>query len=293
MADIRKELAAIMAAVYGEEVRGSIHDAIAKINEVGEATLTIGTAVTDPTSSVAGYFEKSVYINANTNDLWVCTGDAWELKGNIKGDKGEQGNKWFRGTNVSGKSATPKSFNIQAAAGDMYVNVTEQSIYHCTEGGNPSKWSYDFTISSGGGGSVDIDGITITENTAGEIQVAESITTKLSSLDDNGKIDFSNVKSTPKTLSGYGITNSYTKTEVDNKLDNWYEQTPQATATGDQTVTFTGLDTSKAYELWFETSNGSQVGIKSSSLSGTTLSYVVSIPSDCPVPVNFKLRVVK
>lgn len=36
MADISTELQAIMDAVYGEEVRGSIHDAIEKINEVSE-----------------------------------------------------------------------------------------------------------------------------------------------------------------------------------------------------------------------------------------------------------------
>lgn len=38
MADISTELQAIMDAVYGEEVRGSIHDAIEKINEVSETS---------------------------------------------------------------------------------------------------------------------------------------------------------------------------------------------------------------------------------------------------------------
>ena len=122
---------------------------------------------------------------------------------------------------------------------------------------------------------------------------ADSINTKLSKLNSDGTIDFSNVGSKPTTLSGYGITDAYTKTEVDNKLDSWFPQTQQATATGEQSVIFTGLDTTKAYELWFETTNGSQVSVKSSSLSGTTMTYVISIPSDCPVPVNFKLRVIK
>ena len=122
---------------------------------------------------------------------------------------------------------------------------------------------------------------------------ADSITAKLSKLNSDGTLDFSNVGSKPTTLSGYGITDAYTKTEVDGKLDSWFSQTQQATATGEQSVIFTGLDTTKAYELWFETSDGSQVGIKSSSLSGTTMTYVVDIPSTCPVPVNFKLRVIK
>ena len=122
---------------------------------------------------------------------------------------------------------------------------------------------------------------------------ADSINTKLSKLNSDGTLDFSDVGNKPTTLNGYGITDAYTKTEVDNKLDNWFSQTKQATATGEQSVVFTGLDTTKAYELWFETTNGSQVSVKSSSLSGTTMTYVINIPSDCPVPVNFKLRVIK
>ena len=126
-----------------------------------------------------------------------------------------------------------------------------------------------------------------------KLSLSNDVTTKLSKLNSDGTLDFSNIGSKPTTLNGYGITDAYTKTEVDNKLDNWFSQTKQATATGEQSVVFTGLDTTKAYELWFETTNGSQVSVKSSSLSGTTMTYVINIPSDCPVPVNFKLRVIK
>lgn len=136
-------------------------------------------------------------------------------------------------------------------------------------------------------------------NNVKELALHPDITTKLSKLNSDGTLDFSNVGNKPTTLSGYGITdaytksNTYSKTEVDNKLDSWFSQTQQATATGEQSVVFTGLDTTKAYELWFETTNGSQVSVKSSSLSGTTMTYVINIPTDCPVPVNFKLRVIK
>ena len=126
-----------------------------------------------------------------------------------------------------------------------------------------------------------------------KLSLSNDVTTKLSKLNSDGTLDFSNVESKPTTLSGYGITDAYTKTEVDNKLDSWFPQTQQATVTGEQSVVFTGLDTTKAYKLWFETTDGSQIGLKSSSLSGTTMTYVISIPSDCPVPVNFKLRVIK
>ena len=126
-----------------------------------------------------------------------------------------------------------------------------------------------------------------------KLSLSNDVTTKLSKLNSDGTLDFSDVGNKPTTLNGYGITDAYTKTEVDNKLDNWFSQTKQATATGEQSVVFTGLDTTKAYELWFETTDGSQVSVKSSSLSGTTMTYVINIPSDCPVPVNFKLRVIK
>ena len=143
------------------------------------------------------------------------------------------------------------------------------------------------------------DGTNIVVNGDGKLDLGTNVTTKLSKINSDGTLDFNNVGSKPTTLSGYGITDAYTKTqvytktEVDNKLDSWFSQTKQATATGEQSVVFTGLDTTKAYELWFETTNGTQVSVKSSSLSGTTMTYVINIPSDCPVPVNFKLRVIK
>ena len=152
-------------------------------------------------------------------------------------------------------------------------------------------------IEESGGGSGGDDYITSVSNDFNvvnkKLSLSNNVTTKLSKLNSDGTLDFSNVNSKPTTLSGYGITDAYTKTEVDNKLDSWFSQTQQATATGEQSVVFTGIDTTKAYELWFETTDGSQVSVKSSSLSGTTMTYVINIPTDCPVPVNFKLRVIK
>ena len=148
--------------------------------------------------------------------------------------------------------------------------------------------------SGGSGGDGYITSVSNDFNVANKkLSLSNDVTTKLSKLNSDGTLDFNDVGNKPTTLNGYGITDAYTKTEVDNKLDNWFSQTKQATATGEQSVVFTGLDTTKAYELWFETTNGSQVSVKSSSLSGTTMTYVINIPSDCPVPVNFKLRVIK
>jgi hypothetical protein len=93
MADISTELARILSAIYGEDVRGSIHDAIEKINDVSEKVIDAGTAVTSASSSSTGYYTDSLYVNTDTNDLWKCTGtDTWALIGNLEGAQGETGN---------------------------------------------------------------------------------------------------------------------------------------------------------------------------------------------------------
>lgn len=93
MANISSYLAAIMSAVYGEDVRGSIHDAIDIINQVGEVVLNTGTAVTGPTSPSTGFFDGSFYINTNTMELWKCIGtNSWQSQGVLKGADGADGN---------------------------------------------------------------------------------------------------------------------------------------------------------------------------------------------------------
>lgn len=85
MANINKYLTEILEAVYGEEVRSSLYNAIDIINKVGEKVLTIGTAVTSINSSISGFYDNSLYINSNTFDLWKCDGSKWVKQGNILG----------------------------------------------------------------------------------------------------------------------------------------------------------------------------------------------------------------
>lgn len=201
MADISQYLQAIMQAVYGEDVRGSIHDAIEIINDVGEKVLTVGTAVIGPSSSSTGFFEDSLYVNKDHMELWKCIGtDSWESQGTLKGDpgtpgtdgegiadiqktatsglvdtytiymsdgvttydfyvtNGANGNRWYRGTAISGKDPDPTVFSgsgvTTAYPNDFYLNPTEGAVYYCVTGGAPSvaTWSYDFTMTGGGGG---------------------------------------------------------------------------------------------------------------------------------------------
>lgn len=89
MADISKYLQDILSAVYGEEVRGSIHDAIEIINDVSEVVLTTGTAISGPTSSSEGFFVDSLYLNISTMELWKCVGtNSWQSLGVLKGSDG-------------------------------------------------------------------------------------------------------------------------------------------------------------------------------------------------------------
>jgi len=162
MADISTYLAAILSAVYGEDVRGSIHDAIEIINDVSEVVLSTGTAVTGPTSSSTGFYDGSLYLNTNTYELWKCAGvDTWSSLGILKGDDGDPGlpgNKWYIGTGISGKAALPTVYSgsgiAEASVDDCYLNNVEGAVYHCVSGGIPTvaTWIYDFTMSGGGGG---------------------------------------------------------------------------------------------------------------------------------------------
>ncbi len=131
-------------------------------------------------------------------------------------------------------------------------------------------------------------------NNVKELALHSNITTKLSKVNSDGTLDFSNVGSKPTTLSGYGITDAYTKTEVDNKLDSWHkyngaiEENTVNTTNTDETITFHSIDTSKAYELWFDTSDGQQATVKSSLISGTDITYTVNTPT---VGTKFRLLV--
>lgn len=85
MANITAELAAIMAAVYGEEVRGSIHDAIEKINTASEKAIASGTAFA-PGDLATGYPSGSLYLNLSTNKLLRSNGSTWDDAGSTKGN---------------------------------------------------------------------------------------------------------------------------------------------------------------------------------------------------------------
>lgn len=201
MADISSYLAAIMAAVYGEDVRGSIHDAIDIINKVGEVVLNTGTAVTGPTSSSTGFYTGSFYINTSTMELWKCIGtDAWQSQGTLKGadgvdgngitsivktatvglvdtytitfddgttetyqiTNGQNGSKWYKGTAISGTGTSITGF--PGTKDDFYLNSVDGYVYVCVKTGGamvPDAAEWDYVMTLTGGGG---SAVTVIDN---------------------------------------------------------------------------------------------------------------------------------
>lgn len=127
MANIQQYLDAISQAIYGEEVRGSIHDAIDIINKVSEKTIVEGTDVTSENSPTTGYYNKSLYLNTNTWDLWECTGSAWTKLGNLKGQNGRSVGSIVATGNTQDDPVTG-AHGVEYAIKDT-DNVTINTIY--------------------------------------------------------------------------------------------------------------------------------------------------------------------
>lgn len=259
MADISSYLAAIMAAVYGEDVRGSIHDAIDIINKVSEVVLNTGTAVTGPTSSSTGFYRDSFYINTNTMELWKCIGmNSWQSQGVLKGADGADGNgitsivktqtvglvdtytisfddgstetyqitngqngsKWYKGTAISGTGTSITGF--PGVINDFYLNSSSGNVYTCTKTGGsllPDAAEWDYVMTLTGGGG------------GGSVTVIDNLTS-VSTTDalsaNQGRV-----------LKGYvdaKIANPSTKTDgqvltYDAANDVWKAQTPTSGST--------------------------------------------------------------
>lgn len=132
MIDIQTALYNILHSRYGRDVRQSIHDGIYQINEnANEAVQTakamgVGTAISSPTSSSAGYVAGNLYLNDSTWDLWQCIGtDSWVNKGNIKGTKGDRGTD---GTNYFvyirySQYYDGTDFSVSPTASSQYIGI--------------------------------------------------------------------------------------------------------------------------------------------------------------------------
>ena len=191
MANIAQYLQDILDAVYGEQVRGSIHDAIDIINQASEVCISAGTAVSTSSSSSSGFFEGSLYVNTDTFILWKCIGaNSWQNMGALRGvgiasitktatvdnvdtytityDDGDtttfnvtngvdgtNGSTWYKGTALTGTGTSITGF--PGVLNDFYLNSQTGGVYNCTKTGgamvpDAAEWDYVMTLSGGGGG---------------------------------------------------------------------------------------------------------------------------------------------
>lgn len=83
MADISKELAEILEATYGEDVRGSIYDAIDAINTESESTKQVATGAKDSATASASAAQNSASLAAESADkaasIAASIGDITEI----------------------------------------------------------------------------------------------------------------------------------------------------------------------------------------------------------------------
>lgn len=326
MADISVYLAQILSAVYGEDVRGSIHDAIEIINDVSEVILSTGTAVDSSSSSSTGFYDDSLYLNTDTYELWKCVGvDTWQSLGTLKGADGspgvpgEDGNKWYRGTGISGKAVNPTVYSgsgiTEANPNDFYLNPSEGAVYHCVTGGDASTatWSYDFTMTGGGGGG-SVVGWNQIQTSTGTTKIAEitidgnttdvyapqgggaswgSITGTLSTQTDlqnalNAKAASTDIHNGSLSIqqngvSAYGSGQSFDANSSSNATANIITDewtSEQTIATTDTSKTFTGLNANYAYKPFIQVADGENaLPYKTMVFSGTSCTITFDSPS--------------
>ena len=319
MADISTYLQAIMQAVYGEDVRGSIHDAIEIINEVSEVVLSTGTAVTSASSSSTGFYTDSLYLNTDTFELWKCVGtDSWTSLGILKGAAGDPGNLWYAGTGISGKSVNPtvyvNSGVANANVGDCYLNKAEGGVYTCTLGGNASTalWVFLFTMSGGGGASytagngidsaallndeIALDFGTVDAATTTKAPTGASVKSAIDSAVKNGTLTIQQNGASKGTFSANQSTNA----SADIVTDQWLGgDTPTTTTVSSGQFTFSGLDDTKGYgfEPYIQVDGNSTNKNPSATINtitgAGTASMSILYDTDADNGASVKLRIIK
>lgn len=201
MIDVSTALQNILKAIYGKDVRQSIHDAIYQINSNANEALDLaeikfGTNIVSPTSPISGYAEGTVYFNTTTGVIWKLKGGAWQQLGSMK--------------TISGISKTGTSGNVDTYS--ISYNDGTTTNYTVTNGeqglsiANVSKTStagnvdhYDVILSDG---TTTPNGIDIANGKDGVSITNISLDSTVGST-KNYSIDLSDGT---KTATGFSIT---------------------------------------------------------------------------------------
>lgn len=141
MTKIEDLLQQILVARYGEDVRGSIHDAIEMISKI--AGIKYGTEITSETSPSGNYQIGTFYFNDDTYDLWcMIAKDSWDFIANIKGTPGEDG--------APGRDGTPGE---DGATPTGIVEISHVGLIHTYELQFSNGAAFPFTVMDGQSGS--------------------------------------------------------------------------------------------------------------------------------------------
>ena len=308
MADISQYLQDILDAVYGEEVRGSIHDAIELINDVSEVVLSAGNLITNASSSSEGFYEGSFYFNTTTYDLWKCVGtDTWDNLANLKGTgittiektstsgnidtytitfddgstetftvtngtDGTNGSTWYKGTAITGTGSGIVGF--PGVINDFYLNSNTGSVYVCTKTGaamvpDAAEWEYVMTLSGGGGG--------------GPILVIDNLTSA-SSTDalsaNQGRVLNNKIAGKADAASLAAVATSGSYNDLDNKpaIDEYIGPSYATVTSNVYSVVFDDLDNSYGYEPFMVDAIGKFKSVTkgTGTNSGIKLTYVLN-----------------
>lgn len=309
MADISTYLQAILDAVYGEQVRGSIHDAIEIINTAMEVSISAGTAVSSASSSSSGFFDDSLYINTNTYDLWKCVGtNTWDKLGNLRGigitsiaktstsgnvdtytitfDDGDtetftvtngingtNGSVWYKGTALTGTGTSITGF--PGVVNDFYLNSSTGGVYVCTKTGgamvpDAAEWDYVMTLTGGGGGG---SSILVIDNLT-SASSTDALSANQGRVLNNKLAD----KADLSALAQVATSGSYT--DLSDKPD--YTEYITATAAAGADVTIPAPDTS----------GGGITYVYDERITPTSVVIPVAEPDAYGVPVKFKSCIV-
>ena len=259
MATHAQNIANLRNATYGEQVRGSMIELFEEDYNLVKDGVGVGTVISSVSDPTTGFSDGAVYINSNTWELFKLEGVAWSLKGVIQGTQGESvtgavdnGDGTFYLT-LSDGSRTGDIATIQGIQGPQgpqgatgSAGPAGRSVTSMTMSGTGKQHTIIATYSDAttevvgivndgadGSGTGDMSKATYDPSDHGYVDKAAGVT------DGTNVLTYANLNgkaNAATTLSGYGITDAYTKTETDNK----FMQLPAAAVTNGKVATANG-----------------------------------------------------
>jgi len=282
MATHAQNIANLRNAVYGEQVRGSMIELFEEDYALVKDGVMLGTDISSSADPTTGYVDGAVYINTNTWHVFKLEGTAWADHGVIKGDTGasvtnavDNGDGTFYLTfsdgSISSNIATIQG--IQGPQGPQgptgATGPAGRSVTSITMSGTGKSHPVTATYSDGstetvgvvqdgadGSGTGDMSKATYDPNDHGYVDAAAGVTNGTNTLTYatlDGKADAAT------SLGGYGITDAYTKTEV----DAGFVKKPAASVTANKVLTSDGSSGATWEEPDGTPTSGSNKTIKS------------------------------